>query len=176
MNPRCCAVLATLLCGAGCAPSSTTESPGPETDSAVSPATLEQVVFEGYRQGNREVEVRATRAEVDPVARVARLHDVKISFADARRGAIVVTAEAARFDLRSDDFVLNGRVEGVTGEGESFEGRDVYYDAKERKLRSAEPVRVYRENLTLTGEGLEIDVDTRRVKIEGKVRTVVRPR
>jgi LPS export ABC transporter protein LptC len=170
-----CAVLTSLLC-ASCAPATTVEAPEQDRGSEISPATLERVVFEGYQQGAREVEVQAARAQVDPVARVARLYDVKISFADARRGAIVVSSEAAFFDLRSDDFVLEGEVRGLTGEGESFEGRDVRYDAAERKLRSSEEVRVYRENLTLAGEGLEIDVETRRVKIEGKVRTVVRPR
>ncbi len=164
-----------LLCSAACAPASTTEAPGAETRAEVAPARLEQVVFEGYRQGSLEVEVRAASAEVDPLERVARLRDVKISFADARRGAIVIRAEAARYDMRSDDFVLEGRVEGETGEGERFEARDVRYDAKREKLRSDEPVRVYRENLTLSGEGMEIDVATRRVKIEGKVRTVVTP-
>lgn len=176
MSRSCCALFAILLWSTACAPSSTAEAPGEQTQPGVSPATLERVVFEGYRQGTREVEVSAASAEVDPVARVATLEAVKISFSDARRGAIVVTAESARLDLRSDDFVLNGRVQGLTGAGESFEGSEVRYDAKEKKLRSDEPVRVYRENLTLAGEGMEIDTETRRVKIEGKVRTVVRPR
>lgn len=175
MSRSCCAVLTLLLSSAACAPSSSVDRIGEATQSGVSPATLERVVFEGYRQGEREVEVRAVRAQVDPQARVALLQDVKISFADEHRGAIVVSAEAARFDLASDDFLLSGQVEGLTGEGESFQGRDVRYVAAERKLRSREPVRVFRENLTLAGEGLEIDVETRRVKIEGKVRTVVRP-
>ncbi len=164
-----------LLCSAACAPGSTAEAPGAAARTEVAPATLEQVVFEGYRHGSLEVEVRATSAEVDPVARVARLHEVTISFADARRGAIEIRAEAAHYDMQSDDFVLEGRVEGETGEGERFEARDVRYDAKAEKLRSDQPVRVYRHNLTLTGEGMEIDVATRRVKIEGKVRTVVTP-
>lgn len=175
MSRSCCAALSMLLWGTACSPGSTAEVPDEEARAEVAPATLEQVVLEGYRQGSREVEVRAASAAIDPVARVARLHDVKISFADARRGAIVVRAEAARYDMQSDDFVLEGRVEGRTGEGERFEARDVRYDAKREKLRSEQPVRMYRENLTLTGEGMEIDVATRRVKIEGKVRTVVTP-
>lgn len=175
-RPPVLALALALAWTAACAPGATVDAPRGDAEAEVSPATLERVVFEGYRQGDREVEVRAAGAEIDPVARVARLSDVKISFADARRGAIAVSAETARFDLRSDDFTLEGQVRGLTGEGESFEGRDVVYDAEARKLRSTQPVRVYRENLTLAGEGLEIDVETRRVKIEGKVRTVVTPR
>ncbi len=175
MSRSCCAAFALLLWSAACAPGSSAEAPGAKARAEAAPATFDELVFEGYRQGSLEVEVRAASAEVDPVARVARLRDVKISFADARRGAIVIRAEAARYDMQSDDFVLEGRVEGQTGEGERFEARDVRYDAKREKLRSDEPVRVYRENLTLTGDGMEIDVATRRVKIEGRVRTVVTP-
>ncbi len=140
----------------------------------MAPAVLERVVFEGYVQGEREVEVLAARAEVDPSTRIALLTDVKISFEDARRGAIVVHADGARLELASDDFVLLGKVDGTTASGERFVGEEVRYDAKARKLRSDRPVRVYRQNMSLVGDGIEIDVETRRVKIEGRVRTTVR--
>ena len=167
------AVLAVLL--AGCSLGSGVDG---ETDAApterAAPAVLERVVFEGYAQGEREVEVLAASAQVDPSTRIARLSGVKISFEDVRRGAIVVKAEGARLDLASDDFVLLGAVDGTTASGERFVGEEIRYDARTRKLRSDRPVRVYRQNMTLTGDGMEIDVETRRVKIEGRVRTTVR--
>ncbi len=134
---------------------------------------LEGVVFEGYSRGEREVEVRAAWAEVDPSTRIARLTDVKISFEDARRGAIVVHADAARLELASDDFVLLGKVDGTTASGERFVAEEVRYDAKAQKLRSDRPVRIYRQNMSLVGDGMEIDIETRRLKIEGRVRTTV---
>ena len=167
------AALAVLL--AGCTPVSSLEA---ESDAAepepIAPARLEGVVFEGYVQGVREIEVRAASAEVDPSTRIALLTDVKISFEDAQRGAIVVHADGARLELASDDFVLLGKVDGTTASGERFVGEEVHYDAKAQKLRSDRPVRVYRQNMSLVGDGMEIDIETRRVTIEGRVRTTVR--
>jgi len=169
------AALGILL--AGCTPVSSLDTGAVEPETAASvPAVLERVVFEGYAQGEREVEVLAASAQVDPSTRIARLTDVKISFEDPRRGAIVVHAEGAHLDLASDDFVLVGSVDGSTASGERFVGEEIRYDAKTETLRSDRPVRVYRENMMLTGDGMVIDVETRRITIQGRVRTKMRPR
>ncbi len=180
MRRALCAAAAALIFAppmlVACAPASTVDTEGRTALTSAPPATLERLVFEGYTQGSRDVEVRARRAQVDPATRKAVLEDVRISFEDEQRGAVEISAESARLDLASDDFLLEGRVSGTTGEGERFEGEQVYYEARTKKLRSDHPVRVYRHNLTLAGDGMEIDLVTRRVKIEGRVRTVVKPR
>ncbi len=179
MRRALCAAAATLIFAlpiVACAPASTADTEGQTVLTSAPPATLERLVFEGYTQGVREVEVRARRAQVDSATRKAVLEDVRISFEDEQRGAVEISAESARLDLASDDFLLEGRVSGTTGEGERFEGEQVYYEARTKKLRSDRPVRVYRHNLTLAGDAMEIDLETHRVKIEGRVRTVVKPR
>ena len=137
------------------------------------PAIMEGVVFEGYAGRSRQVEVRATRARVDTAERVAHLEGVRILFSDPVRGPVSIRAEAGTLDLADDDFVLHGRVEGEVAEGERFETSEVRYDASRDRLWTDQPVRVTRPNLRLEGDGLEIDVQARRLTIRGHVRTTI---
>ena len=133
------------------------------------PARLSGVVFESYALGSREVEVRAARAEVDSVKRVVRLERVRIDFMDPQRGRVQVRAKRADFLLDSDDFVLREQVEGSTAEGERFSTAQVRYEQAAQRLWTDQPVRLYRDNLVVEGEGMEIDLSTRRIRLTGKV-------
>ncbi len=150
---------------------------GPTQDLAGLSASLEQaapprfrgVVFEGYSAGDREVEVRAARAEVDDVGRVVRLERVRIDFQDPQHGRIQVRAKRAEFHLDSDDFVLREQVEGLTDEGERFTTAWVSYEQAAQRLWTDQPVRLHRDDLVVEGEGMEIDLSTRRIRLIGKV-------
>jgi len=140
------------------------------------PALLENVVFEGYSAGSREVEVRALAAEVDANDRSIELQGVRISLDDEQRGTVQIQAASAQFDLDADDFLLRGRVEGTTGRGEHFVTADVLYEQASQRLFTDRPVVVHRPDLTLRGDGMELDLETRTLKITGNVRTQVKPR
>ncbi len=133
------------------------------------PARLRGVVFEGYSAGAREVEVRAARAEVDYVGRVVRLQRVRIDFQDPQHGRIQVQAKRAEFLLDSDDFVLREQVVGTTDRGERFSTAQVRYEQAAQRLWTDQPVRLHREGLVVEGEGMEIDLSTRRIRLMGKV-------
>jgi LPS export ABC transporter protein LptC len=133
------------------------------------PARLRGVVFEGYSAGAREVEVRAARAEVDYVGRVVRLQRVRIDFQDPQHGRIQVRAKRAEFLMDSDDFVLREQVEGSTDQGERFKTAQVHYEQAAQRLWTDQPVRLHREGLVVEGEGMEIDLSTRRIRLIGKV-------
>ncbi len=134
------------------------------------PARLSGVVFESYSLGSREVEVRAARAEVDSVKRVVRLERVRIDFQDPTHGRVQVWANRADFLLDSDDFVLREQVEGSTAEGERFSTAQVRYEQAAQRLWTDQPVRLYRDNLVVEGEGMEIDLSTRRIRLTGRVK------
>ena len=111
---------------------------------APTPAQLRGVLFEGYAAGAREVEVRAARANLHPAERVVHLERVQIRFQDERRGQIHIDAERAELRLDSDDFMLHGRVEGSTTEGERFSTAEVRYEQASGRLWTDQPVRLYR--------------------------------
>lgn len=134
------------------------------------PVSLTGVVFEGYRMGERDVEVRAAAAEIDNAERTARLRAVEIRFKDELRGDVEVRADRALLELDSDDFVLRGNVRGTTREGERFETAEVYYEQAGHRLWTDEPVRIFRGGLVLDGKGMEMDVSARRITLTGGVR------
>jgi len=166
--------LGTIGAAAGCIP--TDESSELFAERSVPAAELEGVVFEGFEAGRRDVVVRSRRASVDPITRIATLEAVQISFSDAQRGAVSVRSDQARFDLRRDDFVLLGGVEGTTAEGERFLTDEVRYQSEKARLWTDRPVRVLRENLVLRADGMELDLESRKMKLVGRVRAEVAPR
>jgi LPS export ABC transporter protein LptC len=169
--------LTAALWLAGCAPVDLADDPTtrPETG-AMPPAQLENVVFEGYAAGSREAEVRARAAEVDANERRVELLGVRIALDDEQRGTVRIQAESAQFDLDADDFLLRDRVEGTTGRGEHFVTAEVSYEQAAQRLFTDQPVVVHRPDLTLRGDGMELDLETRTLTITGNVRTQVKPR
>jgi LPS export ABC transporter protein LptC len=140
------------------------------------PALLENVVFEGYAAGSREVAVQARAAEVNADERSVELQGVRISLDDEQRGSVEIQAESALFDLEADDFLLRDRVEGTTARGEHFVTAEVSYEQASQRLFTDHPVVVHRPDMTLRGDGMELDLETRTLKITGNVRTQVEPR
>ena len=141
-----------------------TPSPAPGTFQPP-PVTLQSIRFEGYRGTGREFEVRAERANVRALDRIAMLEEVEIVFLDTGRGSLEVTADRAELDLAKDDFVLQQNVRGQTGSGVQFVTSEVRYDPEARLLRTQEDVSVERGNWTLKGKGMEIDVPGRRLRV-----------
>lgn len=134
------------------------------------PARLTGVVFQGYSAASRSVEVRAALAQVDFVKRVAQLERVRIEFQDPSRGKVEIRAQKADFLLDSDDFVLHEHVEGVTAEGERFTSSQVRYQHAQQRLWTDQSVRLYRDDLVVEGEGMEVDLSTRRIRLTGGVK------
>jgi LPS export ABC transporter protein LptC len=137
-------------------------------------AELTGVVFEGYSAGAREIEVRAARARVEPAERLVHLDRVQIGFRDAKRGQVRIDAERAVLRLDNDDFILHDQVEGSTASGERFTTAEVRYEQAAERLWTDRPVRLERDNLLVEGEGMEIDLSTRRIRLTGSVQARIK--
>lgn len=137
---------------------------------------LDGVLFEGFRAGERDVEVRASSADIDPESRVAQLRDVQIAFRDELRGAVQIRAKRARFDLAHDDFLLRGEVEGSTAAGDRFATSELRYERVSNRLWTDRPVSVWRSNLKLEAAGMDMDVTTQSLRVMGRVRTTLESR
>ena len=142
-------------------------APGwPELDRA---AELTGVVFEGYSLELRDVEVRAARARFDLASNEVRLQQVDVSFLQDQ-GMVEVEADEGLVVIEREDFVLSGNVNGTTGGGERFYTDELRFDGARRRLWTESPVRVERAALTLRGDGMEVDLATRRIRFIGRVR------
>ena len=156
---------------------------GPADERAADPETrdlpetrLRGVLFEGFRVGQTEFEVRATHADIDWSARRANLRAVEIQFLSKDRGTIQVRSDTGSVDLESEDFELTGNVHGITSRGERFVTDEVRYRQATNSLHGSGDVRLEREGLVFVGRGMDIDLETREVRFTGKVRATVRPK
>ncbi|NRA02260.1 MAG: LPS export ABC transporter periplasmic protein LptC [Myxococcales bacterium] len=159
------AVLGAASCGSELPPLMSGSSSGAQAP----PAVLYGVDFDGYRAANHEVEVRAETAEVDSVTGHARLWEVRIRFEEPGRGPVEVKAERAEVDLASDDFVLSGRVEGSLGSRERFYTSELRYQRERERLWTDRPARLVGARTVVRGQGLELDLRTRRLRLLGSV-------
>ena len=83
-----------------------------EAPEGLPPILLSQVLFEGYSGALRDVVVRSRNARVDARGRLAKLEDVRIRLDSDERGSFEVSSPRGQLDLRTDDFKLEGGVEG----------------------------------------------------------------
>jgi LPS export ABC transporter protein LptC len=160
--------IAAVLLAAACSPADELVLSLPEPPLPV--AKLSDVVFEGYQADARGIEVAAAEASVNLAQGVADLSQVRIEFDEDRRGRIQVRADEARVEIEGSNFVLRGNVRGEAGAGERFATDEIHYDQEARRLWTDSPVRVERASMTLHGEGMELDVPSRRIRIIGRVR------
>lgn len=169
------ALLALLTPGAlACLPTEPSDTSA--GGSAGLPTELRGVVVEGFRDDAREFEVRAASASVEMRERLARLRRVEIAFEDPVRGHVQLRADEGRLPLDRDEFVLEGNVAGSSSGGERFETSRLYYGGEQRRLWTDQPVRVERGSLLLTGRGMELDLEDRRIRFTGRVQATTGPR
>ncbi len=160
------AVLCTLLGACGI---EELAAPRVSVPAGLPPAELRSVIFEGFSGGIRDAEVRAVEARIDTEERVAVLRGVNIGFSDERRGRVEIRAERGTLDLDTEDFLLSGGVEGRTAAGDRFSTSQLQYRRDGQKLWSDDPVRLDRGSMQLHAEGMEFDLEDRRVVLTGKV-------
>ena len=137
--------------------------------------TLRGVLFEGFRVGETEYEVRAVRAEVDWNERLAQLSEVEIRFREESRGPVHVRADSGVVDLERQNFQLVGNVQGTRVR--SFDDDATPDGIELLALRLGDgPVRIERSGMVFVGKGMTIDLDAREIRFTGSVKATVQPR
>lgn len=137
------------------------------------PAELSAVVFEGFTGGIRDAEVRASEARIDTERGIALLRGVEISFRDEQRGRVEIQADHGTFGLDTEDFTLGGGVVGRTAAEDDFSTEELEYEKSQDRLWTQTPVRLDRPSMILHAEGMELELDRRRVRLTGKVEALV---
>lgn len=165
--------LAALLAGSLTACGGDAPSPLATVATPAEPTALMQNVrFEGFRSGERDLVVFARTAEIELSSREVSLEQVRVE-AQGSEGEISIRAEQGAVDLEEDSFRLIGRVKGRVGAGQRFETSEVRYDSSTEKIWTDREVRVVQDNLTLVGKGMDLDLKERRVQILNGVRTTL---
>lgn len=163
--------LAVLLAFVACGPGEA-EVVQTEADPASPAAVMENVRFEGFRSGERDLLVFARAAEIQLDTREVALERVRVE-AQGTEGEISIDADRGAVDLEQDNFRLMGAVKGRVGAGQHFETSEVRYDSETQRIWTDHEVRVVRDKLTLEGKGMDLDLEQRRVQILSGVRTTL---
>ena len=143
-----------------------------EAEAAEPTAVMENVRFEGFRSGERDLGVFARSAEIQLDSREVALDRVRVE-ARGSEGEISIGADKGAVDLEKDSFRLIGKVEGHVGSGQRFQTSEVRYDSETQRIWTDREVRVVRDNLTLEGRGMDLDLEERRIQILNGVRTTL---
>lgn len=161
------AALTALLSG----PAPAVDAPADETEESTPELRLSGMTFVGSRGDIRELVLRSRTAYFDPQARTARLEGVEAEVSEGEGGrSFSISCQRAEFDLESQDFVAEGEVEGITGDGQRYSAPWVRYRHEEGVLFTDAPVVMSDDTGRFRGDGFRYEVAERRFRLIGNVR------
>lgn len=139
---------------------------------------LETVTYVASEAGRRRMVLDAERARLRPEARVLHLEAVRahvLSGGSARAEGLELRCDRGRFDLATRDFVAEGNVRGVTGDGRRFRTARLRYDHEARRVTTDAAVVLRDATGTYRGGGFRYDVDEARFRLLGGATVVQEP-
>ena len=134
---------------------------------------LEDLVYSKNRDGRRLWVVEARRAEHTLAGAVTRIDNLRMVFFDPKQGEIVLTADQGELLPREDRVQVRSNVVLTDHRGVSVRTRTLAYLDADRSLQTDDPVTILGDGLRVTGTGLRIDTQKRRMTVGGRVRAVL---
>ena len=118
-----------------------------------------------------EMVIEADHATIHPDAEVANLRDMHALIApdaaSGRSGGLDMTCDRGTFQLASGDFVAEGDVRGITGDGRRFRTRRLRYHHDQGLVVADVPVEIRDAAGTYRGGGFQYWVRENRFRLSG---------
>jgi LPS export ABC transporter protein LptC len=132
--------------------------------------SLQKIHYTETKSGVKKWDLLADKAEYDRTGDVVRMSGIRLDIAMAGKpGEVILTSERADYFTLTRDVVLTGNVVAKSESGIEFKTGRVEYIAAGSLLRSADRVKFTDGNLTVEGVGMELMVETKRLKIMQQV-------
>lgn len=150
--------------------------PAPAAERAEPVLRLSGMTYVSSRGDANEIVLDAAHARFLPERETALLDDVHFLLdAPAGEGSVDMTCDSGTFRLGSGDFVAEGDVRGVTGDGRRFRTARLVYRHGEGVVSTDHPVEIRDETGTYRGGGFRYHVSENRFRLLGGA-TVVQDR
>ena len=116
----------------------------------------------------------AEQAEYSKKSETVHLFGIRMEFSGNRSaGTIIVTAEKGTYSTKSKNVALRGRVRMTTASGVIFETRVLDYMASTSSFSTADTVRFNQQRMTLTAQGMDLDIDDQVAHFRNSVQATV---
>jgi LPS export ABC transporter protein LptC len=141
----------------------------PEPSSRQLPQNIDMAIHDAFfyevRGGITVWDLVAKKAEYNKSGDIAYLSDIRMKFAKTpSAGALTVTAVKGIYSNKSRNVALRGKVHVVTETGVSFDTEAIDYLAEHSQFRTSDEVTCRQQRLTLTAQGMELDVASQKAR------------
>ncbi len=116
----------------------------------------------------------AERAEYSKKGEAVDLFGIHMEFSKNRpAGTIIVTAEKGTYSTKNKNVALRGKVHMTTESGVIFDTRTLDYMASTSIFTTADTVRFRQHRMTLTAQGMDLDIDNQVAHFRNSVQATV---
>jgi LPS export ABC transporter protein LptC len=138
--------------------------------------SLQGIHFNEIKDGVKQWELIADRADYDRKADLTRLRDVRMVIAgDSKSGTVTLTADRAVYHNASRNVELAGHVLAVSSRGVRFSTDAATYLAADQKIVTDERVMIREPRLTVTGKGMVLLVKEQQATVLDDVEATILP-
>lgn len=138
--------------------------------------SLQKIHYTETKKGKKQWDLLADKAEYVKEKETTRLTGVQLVLADyGATGDISLTADRADYRNKTGDVDLSGNIKARSASGMEFSTVSAGYNAARGVITTADPVRFTDGLLSVEGVGMELAIESRRVRIGGGVTAKVTP-
>jgi LPS export ABC transporter protein LptC len=149
--------------------------PRPAVAEESSVLKVKGMTFVGSRGSASELVLRARHAVYRPDSKLAELELVRVEVTDDEGArSLAMTCDRAELNVETNDFTAEGRIEGVTGDGQRYSAPWVRYQHEPGVVYTEAQVHMVDGATTLRGEGFRFHIRERRFQL-GNVSVVHTP-
>ena len=140
-------------------------------------ATLEtrDFVYTMRNKGKKEWELKSKFAKQYEENKRIELEPVElIAYDKEEKPTLILKADKGEIDLNTEDVMVAENIVITFSEKIKFTTEKLKWMAKEKKLITDEKIKLIKDNIIITGKGLEADREMERINIKEKVRIEIK--
>jgi len=150
-------------------PSPEEELPIPEVLVKRAFGRMENFQYSRTEEGNPRYELQAKVAEYYQQENKAEFYYVTAFFFDKKGHKTTLIGDKGRLDTVSKDVWIYGNVEADTDDGTSLVTNSLMYSDENKILWTDDPVIIFAEKMTLTGVGMQYELDMKKFHLWDQV-------